>query len=137
MSPTIIALLGFAGWSVLLVLGVGAYRIVRVSVEKRSPNSFSATGEDLPRFGRRLTRAHANTYEFLPVAGAVLLCALATGQTSVTDGLAFTFLGARLAQSIIHIISTSNGAVLLRFLFFAVQVMIVIWWIVGLFSALG
>ena len=66
-----------------------------------------------------------------------MLCALATGQTSVTDGLAFTFLGARLAQSVIHIISTSNSAVLLRFLFFAVQVMIVIWWIVGLFSALG
>lgn len=137
MSPTVVALLGFAAWSLFLVLCLGGYRIVRVSAEQRPPNSFSASGEDLPRFGRRLTRAHANTYEFLPVAGAVMLCALATGQTTVTDGLAYAFLGARLAQSVTHLISTSNPAVLLRFLFFAAQVLIVIWWIVGLFGMLG
>jgi uncharacterized MAPEG superfamily protein len=137
MSPTVIALLGFAAWSVFLVLCVGLYRIVRVSIEKRAPNSFSASGEDLPRFGRRLTRAHANTYEFLPVAGAVMLCALATGQSSVTDGLAYAFLGARLAQSVTHLLSTSNSAVLIRFVFFAAQVLIVIWWIIGLVTALS
>jgi len=137
MSPTVVALLGFAAWSVFLVLCVGLYRIVRVSIEKRAPNSFSASGEDLPRFGRRLTRAHANTYEFLPVAGAVMLCALATGQSSVTDGLAYAFLGARLAQSVTHLLSTSNSAVLIRFVFFAAQVLIVIWWIIGLVTALS
>ena len=137
MSPTVVALLGFAAWSLFLVLCLGLYRIARVSAEDRSPNSFLASGEDLPRFGRRLTRAHANTYEFLPVAGAVMLCALATGQTAVTDGLAYLFLGARLAQSVTHLMSTSNPAVLLRFLFFAAQVLIVIWWIVRLLQVLA
>ena len=137
MSPTVVALLGFAAWSLFLVLCLGCYRIVRVSTENRAPNSFSASGEDLPRFGRRLTRAHANTYEFLPVAGAVMLCALATGQTAVTDGLAYAFLGARLAQSVTHLVSTSNPAVLLRFLFFAAQVLIVTWWIISLLGALA
>jgi hypothetical protein len=137
MSPTVVALLGFVAWSIFLVLCLGGYRIVRVSAENRPPNSFSASGEDLPRFGRRLTRAHANTYEFLPVAGAVMLCALATNQTAITDGLAYVFLGARLAQSVTHLVSTSNAAVLTRFLFFAAQVMIVIWWIVGLLGVLA
>ena len=49
----------------------------------------------------------------------------------------YAFLGARLAQSVTHLVSTSNPAVLLRFLFFAAQVLIVIWWIVGLFGLLG
>ena len=132
MSPTIVALLGFAAWSLLLVLCIGIYRTSRVSLDKRQPNSFSASGEDLPGFGHRLTRAHANTYEFLPVAGVVMLCALATGQTAVTDGLAYVFLGARLLQSLVHLASTSNAAVLIRFLFFAVQVVVVGWWVIGL-----
>ena len=132
MSPTVVALLGFAAWSLVLVLCIGIYRAVRVSIEQRSPNSFSASGEDLPRFGRRLTRAHANTYEFLPVAGAVMLCALATGQAAVTDGLAYVFLGARLLQSLTHLASTSSPAVLVRFVFFAVQAVIVGWWIIRL-----
>ena len=132
MSPTIVALLGFAAWSLLLVLGIGLYRTSRVALGQREPNSFSASGEDLPGFGLRLTRAHANTFEFLPVAGAVMLCALATGQTAVTDGLAYVFLGARLLQSLVHLASTSNAAVLIRFLFFAVQVVVVGWWIIGI-----
>lgn len=136
MSPTVVALLGFAAWSIFLVLCLGAYRVTRVSIENRAPNSFSATGEDLAGFGRRLTRAHANTYEFLPVAGTVLLCALATDNVVVTDGLAYAFLGARLLQSLTHLASTSSPGVMIRFVFFASQVGIVAWWIAGLIRAM-
>ncbi|HBS36295.1 MAG TPA: MAPEG family protein, partial [Parvularcula sp.] len=64
--------------------------------------------DDVEGFGRRLTRAHANCYENLPLAGAVLLYAIATNQTAVTDPLAMIFLGARLAQSLTHLASTSR-----------------------------
>ena len=83
-------------------------------------------------FGQRLTRAHANCFENLPIAGAVLLYAIATGQTAITDDLAMAFLGARLLQSLTHIISTAPPAVLLRFGFFVAQVAILLIWILRL-----
>lgn len=129
MTLTGIALLGFAAWSLVLVFGIAFYRTFIAMSQGKALNSFSATGGDIPPFGQRLTRAHANTYEFLPVAGAVMLYAIATGQTQVTDGLALTLIGARLTQSAIHVASTSTIAVLLRFLAFAVQVLITGYWI--------
>ena len=132
MSATAIALLGFAGWSLLLVILIGSFRSAKVQTEGRAPNSFSAAGDDLPGFGARLTRAHANTYEFLPVAGAVMLVAIATANTAVTDGLAYVFLAARLLQSVVHLLSTAVPAVFARFAFFLVQVAIVAYWIYAL-----
>lgn len=129
MTPTASALLGFAAWSLLLVFGIALYRSFINMSSGKALNSFSAAGGDLPPFGQRLTRAHANTCEFLPAAGAVMLYAIATDQTSLTDGLAMTFLGARFAQSGIHLASTSTVAVLLRFLAFGTQVLIVGYWI--------
>ena len=85
-------------------------------------------------FEKRLTRAHANCYENLPIAAAVLLYAIATHQTLLTDGLAYWFIGARIAQSIAHMVSTSNIAVLIRFGFFLVQIVILLIWIVRLFG---
>jgi len=129
MTATATALLGFAGWSLLLVFSIALYRSRIGLSQKKALNSFSATGDDLPPFGMRLTRVHANTYEFLPVAGVVMLYAIATDNTSITDPLAHVFLVARLAQSVIHLSSTSVPAVLLRFVSFAAQVLIVASWI--------
>lgn len=132
MTPTATALLGFAAWSILLVFGIATYRMFIAMTRHKALNSFAAAGTDVPPFGQRLTRAHANTYEFLPVAGVVMLYAIATGQTGVTDPLAPLFLIARLAQSVVHMASTSVPAVLVRFVFFAAQVLIVCAWIIQL-----
>ena len=51
----------------------------------------------------------------------------------LTDGLAYAFLGARIAQSIAHLISTSHTFVLVRFGFFIVQTIILIVWLLKLF----
>lgn len=133
MTATATALLGFAAWSLLLLISLGVLRTTLVLAGGRAANSFSPSGEDMEPFGRRLTRAHANCYEFLPIAGVIMLYAIATGQTTATDGLAFAFLGARIAQSATHLISTSRTFARIRFVFFLAQVVILIIWLLKLF----
>jgi hypothetical protein len=49
--------------------------------------------------------------------------------TGITDGLAYYLVGARILQSIVHLISTSNIAVQVRFAFFLVQLGIAVYWV--------
>lgn len=132
MTQSAIALLGFAAWTILLVGALGLFRTGLVFGGKKRASEFRASGEDLQGFGMRLTRAHANCYENLPVAGAVLLYAIATGQTAITDELALPFLGARLLQSVTHLISTASPFVTVRFAFFVAQTAILVIWILRL-----
>ncbi len=132
MSATAAALLGYVAWTIALVMGVGVYRAVLVTTAGRAANSFSASGDDLEGFGRRLTRAHANCYENLPAVAAVLLYAIASGQTGVTDALAYPLLAARLAQSTVHAMSTSRPFVMIRFGFYFVQIVILLIWLARL-----
>jgi uncharacterized MAPEG superfamily protein len=132
LTPTAAALLGFAAWTILLVVLLGLFRTGLVFAGKKKSNEFKASGEDLGGFGQRATRAHANCYENLPIAAAVLLYAIATNQTAITDPLGFAFIGARIAQSLVHLASTSRPAVLLRFGFFIVQIAILVIWILKL-----
>ena len=136
MSATAAALLGYAAWTILLVMSLGLYRTGLVMTAGRAANSFSASGDDVEGLGQRLTRAHANCYENLPVAAAVMLYAVATGQTGVTDPLAYVLLGARLAQSVTHVVSSSRTFVLIRFAFYLVQTVIVAIWILQLANIL-
>ena len=133
MTPTATALLAYVAWSILLLLSLGALRTTLVIGGKRAANSFAATGDDMDAFGKRLTRAHANCYENLPAAGAIMLYAHATNQTGLTDGLAYALLGARIAQSLAHLVSTDRLWVTIRFAFFIVQVAILIIWLLKLF----
>ena len=64
-----------------------------------------------------------------------MLYAIATEAVAITDPAAYAFLGARIAQSVAHLISTSRPFVLIRFAFFIVQIAILAWWLVGLFRA--
>lgn len=130
MTNTGLTIFGLVSWTLALLLSMGAMRTVLTLTGKRAANSFSPTGEDVSPYAVRHARAHANCYEFLPFALIVLLYAVAMGQTGVTDGLALIFLAARVAQSIVHLLSTSNMAVTVRFAFFVVQVGILIFWIV-------
>ncbi len=134
MTPTATALLGYAAWTLVLLTTLGLWRTSLVMNRKRAANSFNPLGDDLEGFARRLTRAHANCYENLPIAGAVLLYAIAADRTAVTDGLAYIFLSARLLQSLTHLASTSNRAVTVRFAFFLVQILILAYWLLGLFA---
>ena len=73
----------------------------------------------------------------LPLFGGLMLVAVVSGHAEITDPLAFVFLGARLVQSVVHLMSTSNRAVQLRFVAFLAQVLIGLWWAVRLLLALA
>ena len=51
MTPTAVALLGFAAWTILTVVFLGALRTSLVFGGKMKTNAFKATGEDLGSFG--------------------------------------------------------------------------------------
>ncbi|MBT8137364.1 MAG: MAPEG family protein [Gammaproteobacteria bacterium] len=135
MSNSVLALLGYAAWTMLLLLGIGLMRSGLVLAGKRAANQFSPDGSDLSPFSNRLCRAHANCFENLPIFTAVILVALVMGRNGVTDPLALPFLAARIGQSTTHLASTSHYAVLLRFALFLAQWMILAYWIVRLLTA--
>ena len=129
MNDTHIALLGYIGLFLIILLILAGLRTMLTLNGTKKANSFAPTGEDAGEFSRRLVRTHANMYEFFPVFGGVLLFALATDQTAVTNGLALIFLGARVLQTLTHLISTSIMAVQVRFFFFLVQFFIAGFWV--------
>ena len=131
-TTTEIVLLGFVAWTLILLIlmeGLRGRLVINKSVRS---NSFVPDNANLSPFMQRLARAHANCVETLPVVGALLLAAIATGKTSVTDPLAPWLLLARVVQSGVHLASLSEAAVNLRFAAFAVQVAIAAWWPIGL-----
>ena len=78
---------------------------------------------------------HRDCLEGIPVFGGLLLIALATDRTSVTDGLAPWFLIARVFQSSVHLSSLSVPAVNARFLAFLAQIGIGAYWVWALLVA--
>lgn len=120
-----LALLIYAGWTYALLLAIGALRVYLSATGRRAPNRFAPSGDDVSPFSGRLCRAHANCYENLPIFAVLVLVAAHTDQLSVTDPWALPLVAARIAQSSIHIISTSVRAVTLRFVFFAIQMLII------------
>ncbi|MCQ8895455.1 MAPEG family protein [Limnobacter humi] len=130
MSNTALALNGLIAWYLILLGMIWLIRAGLTTFTKRPANSYSPDGADVSPFSQRLCRAHANMYEGFPYLAGPLLLALATGNTSVTDGLACILLGARVLQSTVHLISTSNIAVQARFAFFVVQWGIAAYWVV-------
>jgi uncharacterized MAPEG superfamily protein len=134
MSTSSLVLTLFIAWTLfLLVLMEGIRSYLVVSGRARS-NEFKPDNANLSPFLQRLARAHANCIESLPVVGGLLLVAIATGRSGVTDGLAPWLLVARMAQSITHLVSLSVLAVNVRFFFFAVQLAIAIYWTCALLA---
>lgn len=132
MSHTLFALTGFVAWALALLIlmeGIRSWLVVSGAVPA---NGFSPDNANLSPFMQRLARAHANCLEGLPIFGGLMLIAVVAGQSAVTDPLAMLFLGARIAQSLIHLASVSATAVTLRFSAFAVQMAIAAYWAFGL-----
>lgn len=136
MSPSALALVGYVAWTILLALTIVFYRTTLVLKKERAANDFLPSGEDVSPFSNRLCRAQANCYENLPAFAALILLALATGHTDITDPLARWVLVARVAQSTVHLLSTSEMAVSLRALLLLVQLGVEAYWVVQ-FGLLG
>ncbi|RUX89278.1 MAPEG family protein [Mesorhizobium sp. M7D.F.Ca.US.004.01.2.1] len=128
MSATAFALTGFISWALGLLIVMEVIRMYLVISGKVAANGFTPDNAALSPFMQRLARAHANCIEGLPIFGGLLGVAILISKTDVTDPLASTLLGARIVQSIIHLVSTSQVAVSLRFTAFAVQMVIGAYW---------
>ena len=127
-SPSAIALTAFIAWTLFLLTLMEVVRTQLVLRGKVAPNAFTPDNANLSPFMQRLTRAHANCLENLPIFGGLLLVAIVTGHTAVTDPLAYVLLGARVFQSLVHLASVSSPAVTIRFIAFAVQMAIGLYW---------
>jgi uncharacterized MAPEG superfamily protein len=122
------------GWSLVLLVLMEALRTRLVILGSVASNEFRPDNSNLSPFMQRLSRAHANCLEGLPVFGGLLLVAVATHRSGVTDGLAPWLLGARLVQSCIHLSSGSVAAVNVRFLAFVGQLGIAAYWLGALLT---
>ncbi len=131
-SPSAITLTAFIAWTLLLLTLMEVMRSQLVVRGKVAANAFTPDNAGLSPFMQRLARAHANCVENLPIFAGLLLIALVTGRTAVTDPLAYVLLGARVLQSVVHLMSLSTTAVTVRFAAFAVQMAIGLYWAFGL-----
>ena len=130
MTTPVWVLLGFAGWTLLiLLLSVGVYRWSRILAGRQGIGEFSADGTGGADWYKRATRAHANCIENLPVYGAIVLAAQsARVDDPVLDALACVVLAARVVQSLVHIsFVQTNRVVSVRFSFFFVQFICMAW----------
>ena len=134
MSPTLLALLGFLSWTLLLLVLMEVIRSKLVLTGEIPANGFNPGNSNLSPFMQRLARAHANCLEGLPIFGGLMLLAVVAGKSNVTDPLAYALLAARIVQSAIHLLSTSSTAVTARFTAFALQLTIAVYWAVRLLS---
>jgi uncharacterized MAPEG superfamily protein len=128
-------LIGLCAWTLCLLILMEGLRARLVFAGKIAGNTFRPDNSNLSPFMQRLARAHANCVESLPVFGALLLAAIVTGRTALTDPLAPWLLAARLVQSSFHLASLSNSAVNVRFAAFMIQVAIAGYWTCALLTA--
>ncbi|MFC5435593.1 MAPEG family protein [Rhodanobacter umsongensis] len=128
MTTSALVLTLFIAWTLLLLVVMEVLRGYLVVTGRVRSNRFAPDNAGLSPLMQRLARAHANCVESLPVFGGLLVVALVTGLTDVTNALAPWLLGARIVQSGIHLASTSVIAVNARFAAFAVQMAIGIYW---------
>jgi uncharacterized MAPEG superfamily protein len=117
------ALLGFAAWTLLLVVvTIGAPRLLAIARKQAKPSSFNPAVPHGSERYQRCMRAHANCVENLPTFAALVLLGGSLGVTGSGFQLAaFCVLPARILQSVSHISSGRNRAILARFGFFCVQ----------------
>ena len=130
MTLPILMLLGFATWTLLLLLAtVGTYRWSRILTRRVPISEFRAdlvTGED---WYKRSMRAHANCVENLPVFAAIVLALYAGEVASPTvNVLTVVILAARIMQSLVHVcLVQTNTVVAVRFGFYFVQIVGFLW----------
>ena len=135
---SIVALVFYALWAVVLVLMVGGDRVLLVLKGDAKVTSFSPGVPHGSESYWRINRAHMNTVENLPIFAAVVLAGWAIGlETLLFNRLAVIVVCARVVQSVIHILSGSAPAINLRFLAFGVQLVCIVWMAVMILQQAG
>src|SRR4249919_2657170 len=125
MSIPIWMLLGFAAWTVLLLLStIGVYRWSRILSGQTPIKEFRADQVEGADWYRRSMRAHGNCIENLPVFGSVVFALYVSQLSGATISyLCITVLVARVMQSLVHVcLEQTNTVAAMRFIFYFVQI---------------
>lgn len=124
------ALVGFAGWTLLLIACVFLYRSMRFL--QGTPINHWPRGakpdDDAPVI-KRLEDAHANSLENLPIFAVIVLAAAAMNRLDALAMLAPWVLYARVGQTLAHLWGTGRMQVFVRANFWFVQVALFFWMI--------
>jgi uncharacterized MAPEG superfamily protein len=119
----IIAVLGFALWTLLLVFISVNWRVLEV-LRGKAANSWGRNDAIAkPAIVVRMEHAHFNCLENLPIFATLVFAAYLLNKNAVVDGLACYVLYLRVAQSVTHLLGTSHLLVLARATFFTLQVL--------------
>lgn len=127
------AVVWFASLTLILSLAYALPRVPQVLLGKRKADAWTrgnAVAE--PGILIRAQHAHLNCLEGLPPFAAIVLVAVAMGQTAVADSVAAFILYARVGQVAVHLVGTSFPLVLARATFFIVQVLLMLYIACGL-----
>lgn len=89
---------------------------------------------DEPGIITRAHHAHLNTLETLPVFATVVLAGVAMGKTGPADAVGSYVVFLRVAQSLMHLLSTHPLVVLLRTMAFFGQILLILWMIQGILA---
>lgn len=130
MTIPVWVLLGFAAWTLIVLLGtVGVYRWSRIITGRSAIHEFRAGVPHEKDWYRRAMRAHANCVENLPVYGAIVLALVVSNLDSITlDVLALVLMASRVVQTMTHIsFEETRNAVSVRFTFFIFQFICMFW----------
>jgi hypothetical protein len=127
-------LLGLVAWMLILLVLMEALRARLIMTGAVAVTALKPDNSNLSPFMQRLARAHANCVEGMPTLATLLIAALITNRSAVTDPLAPWLLAAR-TQSSAHLASSNAIAANTRFAFFVVQVAIAVYWIWTLLHA--
>lgn len=127
--PTLV-LLAFAGWTLLILFGtVGVYRWSRILTGRATVSEWQANKPQGSDSYQRAIAAHRNCIENLPGYTA-LVVAIAVFQVESTtlNVLSLVLLGARMAQSLVHIgFEQTENVATWRFAFFFTQIVTMFW----------
>lgn len=136
MQDSLMVLILYVLWNIVLLTMLIGCRAVLVLQHKHPINKFDPDGTDVNPVIQRITRAQANCRESFPLIAGPILAAEILNLGHLIDPLAYFFLAARLAQSLIHCISISSVAVQIRFTFFVVQIAISAYWCILLMQTI-
>lgn len=137
MTTPLLALLGFALWTLLLLMfTVGVYRWKLILSGSAAIHTFAADAPTGADWYRRATRAHVNCIENLPVFGAIVVVLTAANVSGpLVDALCCVVVAARVCQTTIHVGFVQTAlAVSFRFSFFSLQLLSMLW-LIGLIGA--
>ncbi|TGM30090.1 MAPEG family protein [Leptospira levettii] len=134
MEPIYLALILFTLWTLGLGVTLITYRSVQVLLGKKKSNEFPAGIQHGSDFNWRLNRAHLNSLENLPIFVAVVFLTVSLGKVNeFVNQAGFVILGARVLQSLTHLIGTNVLAVNIRFTFYMIQIITYIVLLIQLF----